>query len=125
MSSVLESVYVEPTRPYSQNELCEMRNKLFKKLHIGDILATHMKCNHTYYVKKNGKKEQEINEHNNAGNCSVCWKLNKTPKFLKERAKDLIYMYKDTFSNKMSYESNDVETAFYTWLYSEFNNKKE
>ena len=62
MTSVLESKFVEQTRPYSQDELNDMRNKLYRSLRLGETTARHNRCNHFYLVKQNGRKEKEINE---------------------------------------------------------------
>ena len=59
-SSILNSVYIEPTRPYSQKELQNMRIELFKELKLSETRAFHKKCKHSYFVKSNGKKEQDI-----------------------------------------------------------------
>jgi hypothetical protein len=123
--SVLEAEYVEPQRPYSSNELVSMRNKLFRQLRLGKIRAHHQKCNHFYFVKENGRKEKDIFEQNteDCGNCSVCWKLNKTPKNLRNRASSLINEYCITFQDELpnlTYEVVDLENAFYKWLCLEF-----
>lgn len=120
-TSILEHEYNEQTRPYSQNELHFKREKLFSKLRIGKVRAYH-ECNHFYFVKENGKKEKEILESGNehCGNCSVCWKLNKTPRHLKAKAISLIDAYCNRFyefRSFLSYDDSDVEIVFYNWLY--------
>ena len=120
-TSILDQEYNESTRPYSQNELQFNREKLFSKFRIGKVRAYH-KCNHFYFVKENGRKEKEILEYKNedCGNCSVCWKLNKTPRHLKTKAKSLIDAYCDRFYNLptfLSYDDSNVEIIFYKWLY--------
>ena len=122
-TSILDQEYNEKTRPYSQNELHFNREKLFSKLRIGKVRAYH-KCNHFYFVKENGRKEKEILEYKNevCGNCSVCWKLNKTPRHLKTKAKSLIDAYCDRFYQFplfLSYDDSDVEIIFYKWLYEQ------
>lgn len=122
-TSILDQEYNEQTRPYSQNELHFNREKLFSKLRIGKVRAYH-KCNHFYFVKENGRKEKEILEYKNedCGNCSVCWKLNKTPRHLKTKAKSLIDAYCDRFYQFplfLSYDDSDVEIIFYKWLYEQ------
>lgn len=121
-TSILESEYVEPTRPYSCNELKHMRENLYKSLRLGNIRACHKRCNHFYKVKENGRKEKEIieNENPDFGNCSVCWKISKTPRHLKARAKGLVEVYSQTFLEDpkvLTYDNIDVETIFYKWLY--------
>jgi hypothetical protein len=76
-------------------------------------------------VKDNGKKEKDIIEKNSpdCGNCSVCWKINKTPKFLKNKAHNLINEYNKIFytePTRLTYEILDLEHAFYKWLCIEF-----
>ena len=120
---ILEEKYNEPNRPYSQNELYFNREILFSSFRIGKVRAYH-KCNHFYFVKENGRKEKEILEKKNddCGNCSVCWKLNKTPRHLKEKAKCIIDAYCETFYNFpefLSYDNADLEIVFYKWLYEQ------
>jgi hypothetical protein len=123
-SSILEREYNDPIRPYSQNELHYNREKLFGGLRIGKVRANHNKCNHFYFVKENGRKEKEIKENNNedCGNCSVCWKLNKTPRHLTNKAKNLIDDYCNMFYELpkiLSYDTTDLESVFYKWLYQD------
>lgn len=122
MINVLDTEYVAPSRPYSQNELNDMRNNLYRQIRLGKEKATHNKCNHFYLVKENGKKEKEIRENGNMGNCSVCWKLSKTPVELKYKALDLVKAYCTDFYNEplqFSYGLYDLENVFYKWLYFE------
>ena len=123
--SVLESNYIEAKRPYSQDELDELRHSLSYRLRLGNTMAIHKDCGHFYFVKKNGKKEREIIDTNNYGNCSVCWKLNKTPEYLYENALQLIETYKlyfDPYSEDkyMTYSKVELENIYYKWLYEEF-----
>jgi len=129
--SVLESAYVKQQRPYSENELKYLRENLYKKINIGTIKAYHSKCQHFYFVKNNSRKEKEIKEKNNSenvGNCSVCWKINKTEKRLKNNAYDLVDSYCNGFYNNpenYNYNLLDLENGFYTWLYLENNERNE
>lgn len=128
MSSPLESKYIEATRPYSQKELQINTEMLYKKLRIGKTVAHHTKCQHFYLVKKNGRKEKEIIESNtdvDVGNCSVCWKINKTPKNLKNSAIELTNEFMNRLYTKpeyLTYNLLDLETTFYNWLYEEIKN---
>tara|TARA_Y100000389_G_scaffold61028_1_gene57148 strand:+ start:4380 stop:4754 length:375 start_codon:yes stop_codon:yes gene_type:complete len=122
-TSILDQEYNEQNRPYSQNELHFKRENLFSRFRIGKVRACH-KCNHFYFVKENGRKEKEILEYKNedCGNCSVCWKLNKTPRHLKAKAKSLVDAYCDRFyefPSFLSYDDSDVEIVFYKWLYEQ------
>ena len=129
--SILESEFIKPTRPYSQNELKFMRNGLYKNINLGNNRICHTKCNHFYYVKKNSRKEKELKEKNrneNIGNCSVCWKLSKTPKYLKDNANEMVRYYCKSFyddNENYSYDLFDLENVFYRWLYQENFNKNE
>ena len=123
-TSILEQEYVEPCRPYSQRELQCKRECLFRTLRVGKVRARHKRCEHFYLVKDNGRKQKEIEEKKSedVGNCSVCWKFNKTPRHLKTRARSLINAYCNTFYETldfMSYENTDLESVFYRWLYEE------
>ena len=120
MTSVLESDYIKPTRPYSSNELSDMRNNFFKKINLSNVIASHKNCKHFYYVKENGRKEKELNENNNVGNCSCCWKLSKTPNDLFQKAEELVNIYSTKFKeypSTLNYDLLDVEICFYKWLY--------
>ena len=121
--SILESEYIEPTRPYSQNELGDMRLTLYRQLKLGKEKAYHSKCKHFYTVKENSKKEKEIKDNSkNIGNCSVCWKINKTPNELKHKAYELVNAYSSDFGKEpdyLTYNLSDLETIFYRWLYLE------
>jgi len=122
MLSVLESKYVAPERPYSQNELRETRERLHKRLRLGNHMVRHVECGHFYLTKQNGRKEREIIEsgNNDVGNCSVCWKLSKTQDPLFDRASDLVNSYVKTFKTESkfaTYDDLDLETVYYKWLY--------
>jgi hypothetical protein len=124
--SVLEQDYMEPDRPFSQNELEYLRNNHFRSLRIGPVRAEHKECSHFYHVKENGRKEKEIKEKNSPdiGNCSVCWKISRTPRHLKARAQKLIENFSEHFNppKYLFYFFIDTEITYYTWLYSEFVN---
>lgn len=122
MTNILETEYVEQTRPYSQEELKQMRKMLYHRLRLGTMLARHQHCNHFYLVKQNGRKEKEMREKNSAdvGNCSVCWKIGKTKVNLRERAINLVNAYCEVFyeePNYLSYGKVDLENVYYRWLY--------
>jgi hypothetical protein len=123
-SSILESEYLEPTRPYSQNELTFNRDKLNRNFRLSKSRAHHKRCNHFYLVRVNGRKEREMieSESNDVGNCSVCWKLSKTQHSLKERALELIHHYHENFETDpklMTHRLGELETTYYNWLYED------
>jgi len=133
--SILKTEYKEPTRPYSQKELQSIQNKLYKDLYLSNVEARHQNCGHKYLVKKNGRKEKDILENislnpdkyiidnSDVGNCSVCWKLNKTPNKYKDKATNIIYWYnRINNDNYLSYFDINVENIYYKWLYD--NNDK-
>lgn len=130
-SIALSSEYIPQTRPYSQNELQDKRNFLYKKLRLGEVMAQHKDCGHFYLTKKNSRKEKEIlsNNHSDQGNCSVCWRMSKTSYAQSDNASKLVCEYCNTFdpkfekSNLLSYNDIDVETVFYSWLYEELNDR--
>jgi hypothetical protein len=117
--SVLESPYEYPTRPYCQLELGAAKDNLCKSLRLSDQYAKHVTCKHCYFVKINGKKHNDIIERNekDTGNCSVCWKLSKTPHNLQKSA------YAMVNSLKLTHSDVDIERVFYTWLYREFESR--
>ena len=120
MNSVLNSDYIKPSRPYSNSELKDMKENFMKKLNLSNVRAFHKDCGHFYYVKENGRKEKELNENDNVGNCSCCWKLSKTPNNLLQKAEDLVNIYSTKFNEYPSfftYDLIDIEICFYKWLY--------
>ena len=120
MNSVLESDYIKPSRPYSSNELSDVRNNFFKKINLSNVIASHEDCGHFYFVKENGRKEKDLNENNNVGNCSCCWKLSKTPNDLFKKAEELVNIYSTKFKeypSTLNYDLLDIEICFYKWLY--------
>ena len=121
MTSILESDYIKPIRPYSSNELRDMRDNFIKKLNLSNVTAYHKNCRHFYFVKENGRKEKELNENkDNTGNCSCCWKLSKIPKHLIQKAEDLVNIYSEKFNiypSSLTYDLLDIEICFYKWLY--------
>jgi len=126
MTSVLEIDYVAPVRPYSQDELMYMRQKLYHRLRLGKMRAHHQQSGYFYLVKQNGKKEKEMKEKStvDVGNCSVSWKIGKTPVHLRNVARQLVQSYMDAFNEEpeyLTYSLVDLEIAFYTWLYEDFN----
>jgi len=126
MTSILESVYIVPERPYSQYELKEKQDKLYQKLRLGKNYVNHKNCGHFYLLKKNGRKEKELVEKKNSdvGNCSVCWKIGKTPRKLQDIAYNIVQEFNTLFyeeSSYLTYSKIDLENIFYRWLYE--NNK--
>jgi hypothetical protein len=118
--SVLEDEYVPQSRPYSQNELREKRDNLYKDLRLSKTYAYHKKCKHFYLVKENGRKEKDILENKTNLNCSVCWKLNRTPEHLKTMAYNLVDEYSKQFSKNptlLTYDLVDLEILIYKWIY--------
>jgi hypothetical protein len=126
-TSVLEKTSSNEGRPYSRKELELLHKNLLRKMRIGSVYVSHPECGHGYYCKAGGRKEKDVTESKgqNIGNCSVCWKFNRTPKRLKNAAKDLINYYSnrspESYNSPSVYFSIELETDFYTWLYNEFN----
>ncbi len=121
-SSILESKYIEPTRPYSQLELSSNKEKLFKMLRLSDVKACHEECGHSYHVKKHSHKEKSINQTNDSdsGNCSVCWKLKNGHPKLRNMAMNLVDLYKWKFEKEpeyYTYDNIDLLSTYYKWLY--------
>lgn len=132
MTTALETRYVAPTRPYSGDELADKRTHLYRSLRLGKEKASHLTCKHFYVVKENGRKEKEILERRkngvedpeDCGNCSVCWKITKTPGGrLRDKAEDLFSLYFEAFARgdpeRYTYNLYDLEKTFYGWLYQD------
>lgn len=125
MTSVFESKFTYDNRPYSNKELYNIRSTFFNNLHIGNTLAKHPRCKHTYLVKSKGQKELSIlNNNEDIGKCSVCWKLKKTPVEFKDQAYNLVRNFNenfDLFESKPDIFLFDLESSYYKWLYIDFN----
>ncbi len=123
IEKVLNGKYPPATRPYSQLELAEIRTKNLRRLSVGNQMACH-DCGHIYFAKENGKKEERIkNGEDDIGQCSVCWKLKRTPPELRGRAQDLVDEYQYHFSDKPAKWSHyivHIEQTYYRWLYLNF-----
>ena len=133
--SILESDYVKPHRPISNDELKSRYKKYMNKFKLSSEMVYHNNTRYFYHVKKYGKKEKEIlekkenkdeNYNHDIGNCSVSWRLSQTPKHLKKTAHDIVNEYMKVFNqeNDQKYSDYDLELmrVFYTWLYFEGNN---
>lgn len=125
-NSILNSEWIAPTRPYSNIELTDTHNRLFRSLRLSSLYVVHESCGHQYYVKENGLKYKNLKESDilDTGKCSVCWKLRQTPQSLKRLAIEFIDLYTEHFpdlnSPNYSYYTIEIEKIFYTWLYQEF-----
>ena len=129
MTSVLENEYIEPTRPYSQHELIDKRERLYSRLRLGKHKVHHQRTGYFYRVRVNGRKEREMIEtnSNDVGNCSVSWKLSKTTGFLRDRALDLVENYCTRFEKEpefLTYHLVYLEETFYNWLYEDQNHRR-
>ena len=126
--SVLLSEIDTEERPYSQLELSKNRSNLWSDLNLSRVSISHSRCNHSYYVKFNGKKFKDAKDQNSTidvGNCSVCWKLRKTPRYLSNRSRSLVEHYMNVLAfqqankNYLTFEDSQIEKIFYVWLYLE------
>ena len=107
-------------RPYSQNELKDIREKYIKKMKLSDKYVFYTDTHYFYRCKKYGKKEELIKYNNsniNIGNCSILHKLFYTEDRLKPYYNLLInyIMWSD-----IRYLTTDYllkEFQFYKWLY--------
>lgn len=137
--SVLVTTNIEPERPYSQNELTVMDNLFFKDMGLSKKFVFHTGCGHSYYLKSKGERlkklqasvsnaenEEERMCFENVGNCSVCWKGNRTPRELETSALDFIKLYETYFPDlleapftRKSFRGVMIQRVFYIWLYNE------
>lgn len=122
--SILLTEWSNPDRPYSQRELQTLKQQFFKQNQLSqDLFVHHNECGHVYHVKDGGNKWRQLSQHpedNDLGNCSVCWKLSKTPRELLEAADDFENIFRTNFNNpRETYLNLQVLKIFYGWLYNE------
>lgn len=112
-------------RPYSQLELKDLRQKMFRDFRLSRKVTWHKACKHFYFVKHNGKKEKEIIEQKSqdVGNCSVCWKLKQTLDCDYVTIGAFVTLYYDIFkepddsTESLTIDKVNFEYDFYSWLY--------
>jgi hypothetical protein len=124
-----QSVLLQPlpveARPYSQLELSKDRHNEFAKLNLSKTWITHSRCGHQYYVKMYGQKYKDsITNGTNIdiGNCSVCWKIRRTPRSMSNAAKYYIDTYIRIFdflqknNDYLTFDDMQIEHVYNTWL---------
>jgi hypothetical protein len=67
---ILDSTHELPGRPISQLELKDMDIELKKKFKFSGNEVYHTKCNHFYFIKKYGKKDNILMER--ISECDMC-----------------------------------------------------
>ena len=132
--SILETKYNNQERPMSQNELNELYKKNMNQLKVSTEMVYHKKSKYFYFVKKYGKKEKELlelkqqndsdSDYNcDIGNCSITWKLSKTPPHLHSLALEIVnsymYFFKKDQDKRLTHYKVELAKVFYTWLYKE------
>lgn len=127
--TILNKMYEEPERPYSQKEIQSLRSRTFSSMRIGETRIEHPDCRHFYYAKKGGRKEKETLEskEKNIGKCSVCWKLHRTPRKFRNDAESLVRSYCTYLDSNLKHWTHYdfyIEKCFYVWLYKEFSEEK-
>ena len=125
MENLLTKNYPEAQRPYSQDEISDIRTKSLSRLNVGDTMVFHEGCCHFYLAKAGGKKEAQVKEEQtlDTGCCSVCWKLRKTPKDLRKTAEEMVEAFNYNFSerpDRWSLSLLHLEITYYKWLYINF-----
>jgi hypothetical protein len=98
-------------RPYSSLELRDLERNLYAKHRLSDNIAQHTPCNHTYRVKKGGRKEQYLRENGSIlddQTCSVCFKI--------RTVGDAPYLLTNENQPLSRALLHDVD-SFYKWLY--------
>jgi hypothetical protein len=129
MEQLLTKQLPAADRPYSQDELEDIRQRNLDRLNIGSTMVYHPNSGYFYLAKSGGKKEAAVlsGEVLEDGCCSVCWKLRKTPSELREIANTMIDEFILRFEKKpekWTRELIHLENIFYKWLYIDFDRKK-
>ena len=125
MENILRKEFPPADRPYSQNELIDMRERILGRLKVGNTMVYHEQTGYFYLAKTGGKKEKAVQNGENLdpAGCSVCWKLRKTPNNLREDAREMVEAYQVNFEKKpekWSLNMVNLEATFYKWLYLNF-----
>ena len=107
-------------RPYSQDELKDIRERYIKKMKLSNKYLFYTDTHYMYRCKRFGKKEELIKHNNsniNIGQCSILHKLRETEDGLKPYYNQLInyIMWYDSRYVTIEYLLNEHE--FYSWLY--------
>lgn len=128
MENILRKEFPPADRPYSQNELNDMRDRILGRLKVGNTMVYHEQTGYFYLAKAGGKKEKSVQngEQLDPAGCSVCWKLRKTPKHLRDEARDMVEAYQVNFEkkpDKWTLGLINLEATFYKWLYLNFDKK--
>ena len=129
MEQLLTKQLPPADRPYSQDELADIRQRNLDRLNIGSTMVYHPKSGYFYLAKAGGKKEAAVlsGEVLEEGCCSVCWKLRKTPSELRELANNMIDEFILRFEKKpekWTRELIHLENTYYKWLYLDFDRKR-
>ena len=129
MEQLLTKQLPAADRPYSQDELADIRQRNLDRLNIGSTMVYHPNSGYFYLAKSGGKKEAAVlsGEVLEDGCCSVCWKLRKTPSELREIANTMIDEFILRFEKKpekWTRELIHLENTYYKWLYIDFDRKK-
>ena len=129
MEQLLTKQLPPADRPYSQDELTDIRQRNLERLNIGSTMVYHPNSGYFYLAKAGGKKEAAVlsGETLEDGCCSVCWKLRKTPSELREIANNMIDEFILRFEKKpekWTRELIHLENTFYKWLYIDFDRKR-
>jgi len=129
MEQLLTKQLPAADRPYSQDELADIRQRNLERLNIGSTMVYHPNSGYFYLAKSGGKKEAAVlsGEVLEDGCCSVCWKLRKTPSELRDIANTMIDEFILRFEKKpekWTRELIHLENTFYKWLYIDFDRKR-
>lgn len=54
MENLLSKTLPPADRPYSQDELNDIRARNLSRLNVGNVMVYHDKCNHFYFAKAGG-----------------------------------------------------------------------
>ena len=129
MEQLLTKQLPAADRPYSQDELADIRQRNLDRLNIGSTMVYHPNSGYFYLAKSGGKKEAAVlsGEVLEEGCCSVCWKLRKTPSELRDTANIMIDEFILRFEKKpekWTRELIHLENTYYKWLYIDFDRKR-
>lgn len=106
-------------RPYCTKELQDIEQSIHNRYRLGDLVVTHLPCNHSYRVKRGGRKEEHVLDCGStlldSQTCSVCFKMRRTSVY--PNIENICEYEKENNVWNISPDIVQQKIFFYKWLY--------